>query len=115
MQCTSGEFGGDTGASVPKALWYQCLLPPQESALAGSFRLQGPPGAFEAGRFLEFGFDLQIEPGLYTSLYWVIDEFGSMVSKPLVPDAYRKNSSQLPDPDIFKFGELPPFVKVPVE
>ena len=55
-----------------------------------------------------FGFDLKIESGLYTSLHWVIDEFGNMVSKPVVPDAYKKHRAQLPDPAIFKFGELPP-------
>ena len=110
----SGYLGVDTGAGVPKALWYQCLLPPQESALAGPFRLHAPPGAFEAGRFLTFGFDLQIEPGLYTSLHWVIDEFGNMVSGPVVPDAYKKHRAQLPDPAIFKFGELPP-IKISAE
>lgn len=107
----SGYLGVDTGAGVPKALWYQCLLPPQESALAGPFRLQAPPGAFEPGRSFSFGFDLKMKSGLYTSLYWVIDEFGNMVSKPIIPDAYKKDRAQLPDPAIFKFGELPPIKK----
>ncbi len=115
----SGYFNADSGTGSQEALWYRCLLPPVESGLAGSLRLAAPPGAFDAGRFLTFGFDLEIAPGLYTALYWVIDEFGKMVSGPVVPDAYKKsrnqNPSLLPDPDIFRFGELPPIKKAAAE
>ena len=97
----------------------QRQLPPRESGVVGSFRLQPPPGAFDAGRSLTFGCEVEIGSGLHTGLYWVIDEFGNMLSGPVVPDAYKKsrnqNPSLLPDPDMFRFGELPPIKKAAEE
>ncbi|MCH8880286.1 MAG: hypothetical protein IID34_10435, partial [Planctomycetes bacterium] len=102
----------DSGTGSQNVLWYQCLLPPQESGSAKFLGLNVPPGAYDPGRYLSFELWLEIDARSSTSLTWVIDEFGSKVPASLVvPDAYKKHRTQLPDPAIFKFGELPPIKK----
>ena len=107
------EYLSETPGSGPlEPVWYKCLLPAKASDWTTSYILEAPLWGFDRTSFVRFGF--QVRGNESGTVDWVLDANGvEVLGSRVIPDVFKINPEQYPDPEKFRLGPLPPVVDRP--
>jgi hypothetical protein len=92
------------------AVWFKYLLPADERNVARRVWVKPPRPQYDARRHAQVCVQVG-DPSFRAHVYWMVDAAGEEIAgSRFVGDGYNMHRDELPDPEVFHLGPLPPIV-----